>query len=326
MDPIVMVVIGAGVVLVIVAVAMLAGGNKQPSLEGRLRSFSDDDRKGPGQGQGSGIVKKKTTRKQGMRDTFGEHVFKPLAGMMGTKGHGQDKLRELLVYAGIRRKGSMEVFLGVKMLLMLGLPGLTLAFLIFMWTRSGKPIDYASLIQFMVAACVLGMLLPNIWLKRKAKARQEEVRCSLPDALDLMVVCVEAGLGLDQALLKISEELHESAPELCEELMLLNLELRAGKPREDCLRNFGLRSGVEEAKSLAARIIQATKFGTNLATSLRVFSDSMRLKRRQAAEEKAAKTTIKLLFPLVFFIFPAIFVVILGPAGVQIARTFGLFE
>lgn len=315
-SPVVLIVVGVGLVLVVAAVILLVSGKK----EGRFDSLRED---APEAQIKSAVVKSKRKEKEEFRESIGEQVFKPLSAMMGGKGAGRDKLRELLIYAGIRRKGSLEVFLGVKFILVVALPVATVAFMLFMGSQSKAPIDYQKLLIYGACAGVLGMLLPNMWLKRKAQARQEGIRLTLPDALDLMVVCVEAGLGLDAAFLKISEELSDSAPDLCEELTLLNLELRAGKPREECLRNFGLRTGVEEVKSLAARIIQSTKFGTNLAQSLRIHSETLRLRRRQAAEEKAAKTTIKLLFPLVFFIFPAIFVVILGPAMVQIMRVFG---
>jgi len=318
----VLLVVGAAVALIVVALAMMLSGGRKEKLGGRFQSLSDAPQE---RAVTSRIVKKKKSQGENLRDSFTEHVLRPLSGMMGVTG-GQGKLRELLVYAGIRRKGAVEVFLGLKLIMILGMPFVTAAFLIFWWVSNGDPIDGNQLFIFAACAGVLGMILPNMWLKRKVRLRQEDIRCSLPDALDLMVVCIEAGLGIDAAFLKISDDLAESAPQLCEELSLLNLELRAGKPREECLRNFGLRTGVEEVKSLTARIIQATKFGVNLASSLRVHSESLRLRRRQAAEEKAAKTTIKLLFPLVFFIFPAIFVVILGPALIKIQRTLGIFD
>jgi len=162
------------------------------------------------------------------------------------------------------------------------------------------------------------MMLPNMWLRGKAKKRIDRVRMSLPDALDLLIVCVESGLGLDAALVRISRELSEVAPEFCDELQLLNLEVSAGKPRDECLRNLALRTGSDEVESLAARINQAARYGTNLGHSLRIHSESLRQKRRQEAEERAAKTSVKLLFPLVFFIFPAIFIVILGPAVAKV--------
>jgi tight adherence protein C len=310
---------GAAVVLIVFAIAMLVGGGSG-RFEQRLRGLTGKRESRQIQ---SGIVKRKAGAEE-VKQTLSEQVFRPLSAMMGTKGAGRDKLRELLIYAGIRRKGSLEVFLGIKFLLIIALPVVAAVFLIVLWSQTGTKFDLQSLIIYAACAGILGMMLPNIWLKRKARARQENIRLTLPDALDLMVVCVEAGLGLDAAFIKISDELADSAPDLCEEMALLNLELRAGKPREECLRNFGIRTGVEEVKSLAARIVQSMKFGTNLAQSLRVHSETLRTRRRQAAEEKAAKTTIKLLFPLVFFIFPAIFVVILGPALVQISRVFGV--
>jgi pilus assembly protein TadC len=162
-----------------------------------------------------------------------------------------------------------------------------------------------------------GYLIPSFVLARMAKARQHRIRLSLPDALDLLVVSVEAGLGLDQALQRVGEELALAHPELSEELRLVNLELRAGKARSEALRNLADRTGVDDLSSLVAMLIQTDKFGTSVARSLRVHSDVLRSKRRQRAEEAAAKTGVKMVFPLVFCIFPAIWVVTIGPAAIK---------
>jgi tight adherence protein C len=150
--------------------------------------------------------------------------------------------------------------------------------------------------------------------------RQEKILVGFPDALDLMVVCVEAGLGLDAAINRVGEEMKVSNALLSEEFRLLGLELRAGKTRRDALKNLGLRTGLEEVKSLMTLLIQTDKFGTSIAQALRVHSDSMRTKRYQRAEEMAAKLPVKLVFPLILFIFPALFVVIVGPAVIKIFR------
>jgi tight adherence protein C len=154
-------------------------------------------------------------------------------------------------------------------------------------------------------------------LARMAKRRQHKVRLSLPDALDLLVVSVEAGLGLDQAIQRVADELAFAHPELADEMRLINLELRAGKPRSEALRNFGERTQVDDVISLVAMLVQTDKFGTSVAQSLRVHSDTARTKRRQRAEEAAAKTGVKMVFPLVFCIFPAIWVVTIGPAAIK---------
>jgi tight adherence protein C len=169
-------------------------------------------------------------------------------------------------------------------------------------------------------AAGLGYLFPNIVLARLEKRRQHRIRLSLPDALDLLVVSVEAGLGLDQAIQRVGEELVFAHPELCEELRLINFELRAGKSRSDALHNLGERTGVDDVISLVAMLVQTDKFGTSVAQSLRVHSDTLRTKRRQRAEEAAAKTGVKMVFPLVLCIFPAIWVVTLGPAAIKIVQ------
>jgi tight adherence protein C len=162
--------------------------------------------------------------------------------------------------------------------------------------------------------------LPNILLAFLAKRRKEQIFLGLPDALDLLVVCVEAGLGLDQAMRRVSDEMRKSYRVIAEEFGLCNLQLQMGKSRAQVLQDLGIRSGVEDLRSLASILIQADKFGSSIAQALRVQSDSMRTRRRQIAEEKAAKTAVKLIFPLVMFIFPGIFVVLVGPAAITIIR------
>jgi tight adherence protein C len=168
-----------------------------------------------------------------------------------------------------------------------------------------------------------GWIFPPFYLRSRVKSRQKAIVRALPDALDMMVVCVEAGLALNQALLRVSEEIVHISPLMGEQLALVNLEIRAGTAREEALRNLGERTGVSDVRSLVTMLIQTDRFGTSIATALRVHADTMRTKRRQRAEEAAAKTTIKLVFPLVLFIFPAMFVVILGAAVIQIYEALG---
>ena len=249
-------------------------------------------------------------------------LIRPMAALWRFGDTSQSRLQELLVHAGIREKGGVEVFLGAKFALALALPAAAVGF--FMWraNATGAPMRARPLFMYGAVALIVGLMLPMTWLRGKARRRIQKVRFSLPDMLDLLIVCVESGLGLDAALIRISREMLDVAPELAEDLMLLNLEISAGKPREECLRNLALRSGSDELEALTARINQAAKFGTNLGRSLRIHSESLRQKRRQEAEERAAKTSVKLLFPLVFCIFPAIFVVILGPALVDLREFF----
>jgi tight adherence protein C len=171
-------------------------------------------------------------------------------------------------------------------------------------------------------ALLVGYMIPETWLLWRIRARQHRLRLSIPDGLDLLVVCVEAGLGLDQALMRVSDELQITHPVLSEELQLVNAEMRLGKARTDALRELGRRTGLDDIKSLVAMLVQTERFGTSIAQSLRVYSDDLRLKRRQRAEEAAAKISVKMVPVLVFFIFPALMVVILGPAVITIMRQF----
>jgi tight adherence protein C len=169
-----------------------------------------------------------------------------------------------------------------------------------------------------IMAAGLGFLLPDFLLGNRIKARQTNLRLGLPDALDLIIVCVEAGLGLDRAILRATEELRLSQPEIADELALVSLEQRAGRSRVDAWKNCGERTGVESIRALAAILIQADKFGTSVGKALRAHAQTLRVQRRQDAEEQAARTTVKLIFPLVLFIFPALFVVTLGPSMIVI--------
>jgi tight adherence protein C len=166
----------------------------------------------------------------------------------------------------------------------------------------------------------LGFYIPEIVVRILRKQRMDRVFLSLPDALDLLVVCVEAGLGLDAAMRRVAEELADSAPDVCQELNLANLQLQMGRPRREVLHDLGVRTGVDDMKALVAILIQADRFGSSIAQALRVQSDSMRIKRSQMAEEKAAQTAVKMIFPLVLFIFPGIFVVLVGPAAIMMIR------
>ena len=216
------------------------------------------------------------------------------------------KLKERLIYAGYRGSEALTVFFGIR---------LGLAIVLFLLGTS--PFIPKSGLIAGLAGAAFGYLLPSMALAGMAKRRQHRIRLSLPDALDLLVVSVEAGLGLDQAIQRVGEELAFAHPELSGEMRLINLELRAGKGRADALRNLAERTGVDDLSSLAAMLIQTDKFGTSVARSLRVHSETLRTKRRQRAEEAAAKTGVKMVFPLVFCIFPALWVVTLGPAVIK---------
>ena len=186
-----------------------------------------------------------------------------------------------------------------------------------------SPLAFTSFRQgwlYMLFAAVIGYLLPGFWLSRKIKARQKVITNGLPDALDLMIVCLEAGSSMDQAILRVSEELALAYPALADEFKLLITETRAGKPRIEAFRNFASRTGVEDVRSLVAMLVQTDRFGTSISQALRTHAEVSRTKRRQRAEEAAAKIGVKLVFPLVFLLFPAFFVVTLGPAIIKFIR------
>jgi tight adherence protein C len=228
------------------------------------------------------------------------------------------KLRRRLVAAGFRGSGALIVFLGIRVGTALGAFGLFLVLPAFVPSRLMQP----SLMRALIA-CALGYVLPGMVLARKAKSRQHRIRLGLPDALDLLVVSVEAGLGLDQAVQRVGAELAFAHPDLCDELRLINLELRAGKARSEALHNLAERTGVDDIRALVTMLVQTDKFGTSVAQSLRVHSDTVRTKRRQRAEEAAAKTGVKMVFPLVLCIFPSIFVVTLAPAAIKFMQVLG---
>ena len=224
------------------------------------------------------------------------------------------RIKVRLSQAGFRNEAVPPMFLGLKFgALMVGLfmGGGTL-----LLTRG---VTQSSLMNTVLIGG--GMFyLPDIILWFLTRARKEAIFLGLPDALDLMVVCVEAGLGLDQAMRKVSDEMKKSTPIVSEEFGLCNFQMQMGRARTDVLHELGERTGVDDVRALSAIIIQADKFGSSIAQALRVQSDSMRTRRRQLAEEKAAKTAVKLIFPLVIFIFPAIFVVLVGPAAITIVN------
>jgi tight adherence protein C len=218
-------------------------------------------------------------------------------------------LRLRLVQAGYRRDEALAVFFGIR-----------IVFAVLLFVALATPIFMKANILLGLCGLALGYLLPGMVLARLAKRRAHRIQLSLADALDLMVVSVEAGLGLDQAIQRVGSELAFAYPDLSDELRLVNLELRAGKARAEALRNVADRTGVEDLSSLVTMLIQTDKFGTSVAQSLRVYSETLRTKRRQRAEEAAAKTGVKMVFPLVFCIFPSIWVVTIGPAAIKFIK------
>ncbi len=220
--------------------------------------------------------------------------------------------RKFLTQAGYRSPNAVAFFWGIRVVLTLGL---ATAFFFLATVSIAVP---ALAVGAAAYGAAMGYVFPILIVRSRKKRRQKELTLALPDALDLMVVCVEAGLGLNQALQRVALEMRHISQIMTEELSLVNLEIRAGTDREQALINLAERTGVEDIRSLVTMLIQTDRFGTSIAKSLRVQSDTLRMKRRQRAEEAAAKTAIKMVFPLVFCIFPALFVVILGSGLLQI--------
>jgi tight adherence protein C len=218
-----------------------------------------------------------------------------------------------LIKAGLRRPEAVAAFRALRVMVIAVLLGVVY----FTGFYKNSPII------ILLVTAVAGFILPDMWLSRRVTARQQRLRLALPDALDLLVICMEAGLGIDQALMYISQELRLAHPDLCEEFDIVNAEMHVGKTRLDALRSLATRTGVDDLQALVATLIQTDRFGTSVAHSMRIHSDDLRTKRRQRAEEMAAKTTVKMVFPLVFFIFPALFVVILGPAVITMIHALG---
>lgn len=245
-------------------------------------------------------------------------LTKPLAKLSKPdEGFEGSALRRRFFNAGLRGASAPTAYFGAKAALAVIFP--LLAFTV-LTVLLKSPAKGNILIISLLATAALGYYLPNIVLSRLVFVRQREIFENFPDALDLMTVAVEAGLGTEAALTRVAEDIVHKSPVLSEELRLVNLELRAGAQRERALRNLSIRTGVEEVDGFVSMIIQAERFGTSTAAALRVHSDMLRTRRRQKAEELAAKISLKLLFPLIFFIFPSLILVLMGPAMIQIYR------
>jgi tight adherence protein C len=262
-------------------------------------------------------LQKHRTSEKVRREIVSAQFAKKLKDLMGfSKDPLKAKeLKKKLIQAGHYGDRAVTAFIVFKVATPLILPFFTFPLVFFSNTSAlMKPL-------LLYAPIGLGFYLPNLFLNRQIQSRQKKINEGLPDALDLLVVCVEAGLGLNAAMKRVAEDCQVSNPVLSQEFMLVNLEILAGLDREQALRNLADRTGVEDLGNLCAILIQSEKFGTSIATALRVQSDTLRTKRRQRLEEKAAQTPVKLMFPLLLFIFPALLVVILGPAVIQVMET-----
>jgi len=240
-----------------------------------------------------------------------ERALDPLTKAIPLSPADVSRTRAWLIQGGYREAVHVNYYLGLRVLM---------AAVGFVAVASFTGFDNVPLL---IGVSGLGFILPRFVLKRMIRDRQQRIRLALPDALDLTVICVEAGLALDQALMRVGQDLHHAHPDLSDEFHLVNLEMRAGKPRAEALRNLVDRTGVDDIRSLVGTLIQTDRFGTSIAQALRVHSDSLRTERRQRAEEQAAKTTIKMVPPLVIFVLPSIIFVTIGPAVIELIRQLG---
>jgi tight adherence protein C len=249
------------------------------------------------------------------RQSSVETLVKPFQNILPRSPAEVSVLQRRLIRAGYRDQTAVNIFFGAKVIVPIAL--------IVLVTVTGV---YRISPLFVCAIAILaGFLMPDYFVSNRIANRQLKVRIGLPEALDLMVICTEAGLGLDQTLYRVGNELKISQPEIRDEFHLINLEQNAGRPREEALKNFADRVNIDSVRSLVTTLIQADNYGTSISKTLRVYSDSLRTQRRQQAEELAAKTTVKLVFPLVLFIFPSIFVATLGPAIITIVEGFAKY-
>lgn len=241
-------------------------------------------------------------------------IVKKLGNLIPASPKDVTIMQRRLIRAGMRNPSALKILYGAKFALGVLLPLVTAAVV------ASSASDTSNKFVAILGAAAIGFLGPNEYVRLRAKKRQKEISKGLPNALDLMVVCVESGLGLDQAILQVSKELEHAHPDVSEEFAIVNLELKAGKRRVEALRNLADRTAVEDLKKLVAVLIQADRFGTGVAQSLRQHADYMRIQARQIAEEKAAKLGVKLVFPIFFCIMPSLFVVTVGPMVVKIIR------
>ena len=244
-----------------------------------------------------------------------KQFIRPFQNILPRSAQEVSVVRKRLIRAGYRKESSVEVFYGAKVLVPLSLVLLATATTV----SAFNPLFVYGL------TAGLGFLLPDFWLGNRINSRQRRIRLGLPEALDLLVICSEAGLSLDHAIIRCTEELSLSQPEIADEFGLMMLEQRAGRPRDEALKGLADRTDIDSIRSLVNTLVQADTFGTSIAKTLRVYSDTMRTQRRQQAEEQAAKTTVKLVFPLVFFIFPSLFVVALGPSVILLMEGFAKY-
>ena len=263
----------------------------------------------------------RVAQRQAPAPTLGTRLaarVRPLASLILPKRDGErSRVSQLLLHAGYRSTTALSTYYGVKAMLITALPVCVAIFWLFY-----PKMSTGHLLYYMIAAAVVGFLIPSVWLDKRVLHRQRALRAGFPDALDLLVVCVEAGLGLAPALQRVADEIVVSHPELGGELALVNAEMRAGVERAQSLKDLAERTGLPDIRGLVALLVQTMRFGTSIADALRVYAEEFRDKRTQAAEEAAAKIATKMIFPLVFCLFPSFFLIAIGPAVLRLITVF----
>jgi tight adherence protein C len=257
------------------------------------------------------------TEEQGATTELAERLATPLSRLLPPSASEVKKLQKQLMHAGYRSPSAPVIYRGLQFISMASFPALVAV------ASAAAQRPMMSAMMWILFAFIIGFFLPRYVLKRLIGARQQKIRWGLADALDLMVISIEAGLGLNASMMKVASELKEVHPDVSEEFEMANLEIRVGRERDEALRNLAERTGVDDLRSLVAMLIQTDKFGTSITRAIRVFSDSLRTKRRQRAEQAAQKAAVKLLIPLALFLFPTLFIAILGPAAINLMDTLG---
>jgi tight adherence protein C len=281
----------------------------------RLRQMGQADNSAL-HGSGGAVLNAPVMNESEAVSALAERMAKPLHRLAPPSAAEAKKLQKQLMQAGYRAPNAPVIYRAIQLMTLIALPG-TVALGCALLAR---PLDSAVL--WILFAFIAGFFLPRYVLHKKIKGRQQRVRWGLADALDLMVVSIEAGLGLNAAMVRVGDELRDVHKDISEEFELTNLEIRVGRERDEALRNLAERTGVDDLRSLVAMLIQADRFGTSIARAVRVYADSLRTKRRQRAEQAAQKAAVKLLFPLACFLFPTLFIAILGPAALNLIDSF----
>jgi len=297
----IMVVAGLAVLALFWGFAAILGRHWDPARR-RLEQITGDSQEAGSTGMGQRI----------------ERLMRPFARFLLPRGSELEGTRQKLLFAGFKSTSALTSYYGAKLALSATLMILWLLATRFMPNLSSGRVMFVALV-----AGFVGMILPGMWLDRKVQARHQRLRCGFPDALDLLTVCVESGLGLSQALQRVADELEVSHPELASEVAQVTAQMRAGVERENALRSLATRTGLDDVRGLVGLLVQTLRFGTGIADALRVYSEEFRDKRTQRAEEAAAKIGTKLIFPLVLCLFPSFFVVAVGPAVIRLMEAFG---